>query len=175
MYLISGHRRRAKLGVSSSNVITDPSTTATADTATASAADKTIKKVRMVSSLIGDVLQNSSGSIERDNDHLDGRDNDRSLNSEVYRADTNSGGSSSSSSSSDIVAIQWDYSHANNISKYDAEDVDAIELMTFPGITIDQLCKMLKTFIGTQSPYLSPPLSSQVIHDDIHPYYCIAC
>lgn len=164
MYLISGHRRRAKLGVSSSNVITDPSTTATADTATASAADKTIKKVRMVSSSIDDV-QNSSGSIERDNDHLDGRDNDRSLNSEVL-ADTNSGGSSSSST--DIVAIQWDYSHANNISKYDAEDVDAIELMTFPGITIDQLCKMLKTFIGTQSPYLSPPLFSQVIHDDIH-------
>lgn len=163
----SGHRRRAKLGMSS-NVIANPSSTSTTTattstdtvTATTTAADKviaqvdkTMKKVRVSSP---DDVKSSNGSTERDNDHLDDDDDIVSESgggalkkSEVHRADN----SSTSSNSSDIVAIQWDNSHANSISKYDAEDVDAIELVSFPAMTIDQLCKMLKTFIGIHHPF----------------------
>ena len=172
-----GHRRRVKLGMSS-NVIANPSSTSTTtattstDTATATAAaadkvvaqvDKTMKKVRV----------SSPDDVKSSNDHLDDDDDDivsesgggALKKSEVHKSDNSSTSSSNSgsSSSNDIVAIQWDYSHANSISKYDADDVDAIELVSFPAMTIDQLCKMLKTFIGIPSlPY------EVMMHYDIH-------
>jgi len=179
----SGHRRRVKLGMSS-NVIANPSSTSTTtattstDTATATTTaadkvvaqvDKTMKKVRVSSP---DDVKSSNGSTERDNDHLDDDDDIISESgggalkkSEVHKANNSSTSSSSSgsSSSSDIVAIQWDNSHANSISKYDADDVDAIELVSFPAMTIDQLCKMLKTFIGIPSHPFPISYSSSII------------
>jgi len=181
--LYLGHRRRVKLGMSS-NVIANPSSTSTTtattstDTATATTTaadkvvaqvDKTMKKVRVSSP---DDVKSSNGSTERDNDHLDDDDDIVSESgggalkkSEVHKADNSSTSSSSSgsSSSSDIVAIQWDNSHANSISKYDADDVDAIELVSFPAMTIDQLCKMLKTFIGIRSHPFPISFSSTMI------------
>jgi hypothetical protein len=41
--------------------------------------------------------------------------------------------------------------------------VDAIELVSFPAMTIDQLCKMLKTFIGIPSHPFPISYSSSII------------
>jgi len=116
--------------VSSKAIVTPSIAAATADAyadQVVATVDKTMKKVRVSSP------DYQSGGSTGENEH----DED-----DPHRA-------TDSSSGNDIVAIQWDYSNASTISKYDAEEVDNIELMTFHNITIDQLCKMLKTFIGT--------------------------